>query len=269
MPSGDIASIIETSKGMGPALERWYASPSHPLSAICSDKPMPTSGHPNIRQVNSFDELLRTPFANGVNALCWPRVLTGNFGEVVAALKQPNDDVVTVDEAELCALSLSADGKVAVDHVLLDLTRLREQGLQPELNCVGAYPRATPPVPTDVYSFHVDKAPIETDTWLCTYYGPPSEGLRNEHADRCVDVDVLRAALLRQFGGGESPAFETYLRQACYDLHFVPRAGAVPWSFGVGYLWRIAVQWTGSAVLPCIHRAPDDVAGQRRLLLIS
>ena len=40
--------------------------------------------YPRIKMVNSFRELVTTPFADGVNALCWPRALPGDFGEVVA-----------------------------------------------------------------------------------------------------------------------------------------------------------------------------------------
>jgi hypothetical protein len=32
-------------------------------------------GYPRIQQVNSFQELVSTPFAGGVNALCWQRTL--------------------------------------------------------------------------------------------------------------------------------------------------------------------------------------------------
>ena len=45
---------------------------------------------------------------------------------------------------------------------------------------------------------------------------------------------------------------------------------AQPYSFGLGNLWRIATEYPGSPVPPCIHRAPDIVPGQPpRLILIS
>jgi hypothetical protein len=48
------------------------------------------------------------------------------------------------------------------------------------------------------------------------------------------------------------------------------RAGARPYSFGTGNMWRIAIAWPGCPVPPCIHRAPESVAGAPpRLLLIS
>jgi hypothetical protein len=46
------------------------------------------AGYPRVRVVTSFDELVATPFADGVNALCWPRQLDGDFAEVVRQLGQ-------------------------------------------------------------------------------------------------------------------------------------------------------------------------------------
>src|SRR5207253_966457 len=101
-----------------------------------------------------------------------------------------------------------------------------------------------------------------------TYYGTPSEGLRNEDAIRKVDVPEIRAQLLELYHqSNDAPsqvsglrfqvsAFEAWLAENCYDLHYAPKPGAQPYSFGVGNLWRIAVEWPGSEVLPCVHRAP-------------
>ena len=125
-------------------------------------------------------------------------------------------------------------------------------------------------MPTDVYSFHVDSATVEADTWLCTYAEASSEGLSNEEAIRRVDIPETRALLLEEFGGEDDEAFAEYLADNCYDLHYLPLPGAQPFSFGVGNLWRIATQYPGSPVLPCIHRAPATVPGRPpRLLLIS
>ena len=67
---------------------------------------------------------------------------------------------------------------LALPVVVLD----RRGGLAPVLDLIHGYPRDEEggPVPTDVYSFHVDSATTETDTWLCTYHGPTSDGLRND-----------------------------------------------------------------------------------------
>lgn len=232
--------------------------------------PLPPNG-PNIRIVGSFEELLGTPFRDGVNALCWPRTLPGDFGEVVRRL-EVGPGITTIEEARLASLPVSEAGRVAIAILREDLRLLREQGLLPVLDCVNGYAPADDPgvIRTDVQSFHVDSATAEADTWLCTYYGPSSEGLRNDQAQRRVDVPETRERLLRDFGGEDDEAFREYLNENCYDLHYVPTAGAIPYSFGLGNLWRIAVEYPGSPVRPCIHRAPATIPGMPpRLLLLS
>jgi hypothetical protein len=212
-----------------------------------------------------------TPFANGVNALCWERQLEGDFGEVVERLG-PGEAITAIDDARLLALPVSAAGRVAVATLLADQRMLRERNLDPALNCIHGYPRdeTFEPVATDVFSFHADSATVETETWLCTYHGPPSEGLRNDEARRRVEVPATRAELLRRFGGEDNEAFRTWLSEYCYDLHYEPIPAAKPFAFGRGNLWRIAVAWPGSPVPPCIHRAPETGPGRPpRLLLIS
>jgi len=233
--------------------------------------PAGINGAPRIKTVGSFAELAATPFADGVNALCWPRTLPGDFGEVVARLGA-GEGIMPLDESRLGVLALSAAGRTARDTLLADLELLRELGLAPELNCIHGYPRddAAAAVPTDVYSFHADSAPIEAATWLCTYHGPASEGLRNEEAQRRVDVPATRAALLAEYGGADDAGFGEFLHEHCYDLHYAPLPHARPFSFGLGHLWRIAVDWLDSPVPPCLHRAPATLPGQPpRLLLIS
>lgn len=126
------------------------------------------------------------------------------------------------------------------------------------------------PIETDVTSFHVDRAPVEADTYLCTYLGATSEGIANEAAIRRVDVSETRSELLRLYGGADDAGFAAWLAEHSYDLHYAARPGAEPYTFGVGNLWRIAIAWPGSPVLPCIHRAPASPPGSpTRLLLIS
>ena len=236
-----------------------------------SNSPFALPDYPRVRRVDSFHELVTTPFAEGVNALCWPRALPGDFGEV-ASLLGGNEDILVLDDARLSGLPVSPAGRVAIQVMLADLRRLREHDLDPVLNCIRGYPRdeAPGPVATDVFSFHVDSAPVEADTYLCTYHGPPSEGLPNHEARRRVDVPATRAGLLKQFGGADDDAFREYLTEHCYDLHYAPAAAAQPFSFGRGNLWRIATEWPGNPVPPCIHRAPKTAPGQPpRLLLIS
>lgn len=224
-----------------------------------------------IRIVASFEDLVSTPFADGVNALCWRRSLPGDFTEVVAHLG-PGQGIVPLDEERLLSLPVSHAGRMAVAGMLEDLRSLRERGHAPELNCIYAYPRddTSAPLPTDVFSFHADSAAVEADTWLCTYHGAPSEGLLNAEARRRIEVPSLRAELLRRFGGADDEAFADHLQETCHDLHYAPLAHARPYSFGVGHLWRIALDYPGSPVAPCIHRAPSTLAGDPpRLLLIS
>lgn len=231
---------------------------------------LPTD-YARIKRVGSFRELVNTPFDSGVNAMCWERTLPGDFGEVVERLGV-SEEVTPIDEYQLLALTVSAAGRAAIKVILDDLRMLRELGAAPALNCFLGYPRDDEPqvVPTDVYSFHADSAPVETDTYLCTYHGAPSEGLRNEESERCVDISETRAELLKLFGGTDSDGFREFLTENCYDLHYSPIPAAQPFSFGVGNLWRIATDWPGSPVPPCIHRAPATIPGQTpRLLLIS
>ena len=227
--------------------------------------------HPRIRQVNSFQELVTTPWANGVNALCWPRMLPGDFGEVAARLRL-GPGITTLEEEMLAELPVSPAGRLAIEAMLADLSLLRDHGLDPALNGIDGYPRDehAGPVPTDVFSYHADSAPVPADTWLCTYHGASSEVLGNEEVRRCVDIPETRAELFREFGGAEGPDFEEFLHEHCYDLHYVPVAGAQPFAFGLGNLWRISLEYPGCPVPPCVHRAPLTHAGDPpRLLLIS
>ena len=221
--------------------------------------------------VASFHELLTTPFADGVNALCLQRVLPGDFGEVVKFLGA-GEGIIPLDEELLRSLPLSKPGRVAAEVMLEDHRLLLEQGFDPEINCIHCYRRAesTGPIATDVFSFHADSATAEADTWLCTYHGFPSEGVANEEVRRRVDVPEIRAELLRLHGGADDEAFQEFLAENCYNLHYAPLPQAQPFSFGVGNLWRIATEWPDSPVPPCVHRAPETIPGDPvRLLLIS
>lgn len=229
------------------------------------------SDYARIKVVGSFDDLLATRFSDGVNALCWPRELAGDFAEIVNAVSG-DEDITNLDGATLRPLTLSEAGCMARDVVLADLQLLRAHGLSPVLDCIRAYPRDDDPagVSTDVYSYHADSAPVAADTWLCTYSGAPSEGLRNEGALRRIDVPETRAQLLELYGGEDDGDFREFLREHCYDLHYAAKGGAQPYSFGTGNLWRIAIAHPGCPVPPCIHRAPENLPGQPpRLLLIS
>jgi len=235
---------------------------------------MMTADSDGVRVVGSFGELVGTAFGAGVNALCWERQLEGDFGAVVAALGElgEREGIVSVDEAVLRGLRLDMAGRVARDVLLADLELLWEHELEPSLDCVYEGRRDTRggPVETDVYSYHADSATVAADSYLCSYTVAASEGLRHAEAVRRVDVAATRAALLAQYGGADDGGFREYLAEHCYDLHYVPLPGARPFSFGLGNLWRIAIQYPGCPVPPCIHRAPTTRPEQApRLLLIS
>jgi len=225
-----------------------------------------------VKIVESFDELITTPFAGGINALCWRRSLEGNFDEVAKALQQ-TDDMVTVNDQDLLELKLSPSGQLACKTLMSDQCLLRDIDLSPSLDSIFKYPvsESDDPVSTDVYSFHVDSCPVEVDTYLCSYNIVGSEGLCNLEAMRCIDQLSTRRQLLKQYGGEDDKGFRLFLRDKCYDLHYLPSSpGIQPYSFGIGHLWRLATQWPGSRVLPCIHRAPVwSSVDVPRLLLIS
>lgn len=226
---------------------------------------------PSIGIVSSFADLVTKPFADGVNAYCWQRTLAGDFEAVVAALAF-GSGVTVVDESRLRGLALGAAASRARDTLLDDLRLLREHGLAPELDGVRDYERDAPAsvVATDVYSFHVDRATAPTDTYLCSYTTAASEGLLHADAARRIDDPATRAALLQRYGGADDVGFARYLREHCYDLHYVARPSARPFSFGLGNLWRLAVQHPQSLVPAFVHRAPPTAPGSpARLLLIS
>lgn len=223
------------------------------------------------RIVGSFEDLIGTPFAGDVNAICWPRILEGDFQEVISRLQAPAG-MTTIEDDELRSLELSPAGAAARETLLADQNMLRNAGFDPILDVITKYKRDDRggPVPTDVYSFHVDSAPVEAATLLCTYAGPASEGLLNEQAVRRIDVPETRAELLTAYGGKDDDSFAAFLAENAYDHHYAPLPGAEPYGFGLHAIWRIAIAWPGSPVLPCIHRAPPQPPGTSpRLLLIS
>jgi hypothetical protein len=218
--------------------------------------------------VRTFEELLE-PFTTQVNARCFERTLLADFEGLASAL-------ATRAEAEGGLLVLSASllrGLAGVDEravaaIIDDMQRLEELGRAPQVNLLTRYPRDERgfPFPVDVYSFHADRAPVEADTFLCTYAGAPSEGLDNADAERLIDDPAIRAALREHHG--RDKGFEDFLVEECFDLHFRAKLGATPFSFGLGHLWRLAVAAPGVPYPPCIHRAPLE-QGKPRLMLIS
>ena len=233
----------------------------------------PVGGYDRIKVVGSFGDLVGSSFGPRVNAICWQRRLVGDFDELAAHFSGKGDIVsLSVEKLSVLRPRLGPLGQLALDQVLGDLRLLTGRGLLPSLECVACYERddVASPVPTDVYSFHADRAPVAADTYLCSYNGAATQGLRNDEAVRRIDIPAIRAVLSQQCAAQGNADFESYLRDNCYDLHYVEAAGAVPFSFGIGNLWRIAIEHPSCPVPPCLHRAPEiPDKNTPRLLLIS
>ena len=218
--------------------------------------------------VTNFQDLISTPFHGEINAICWTRELPGDFSEIVKKIKL-DENIATIEQEELRELQLSEQGQLAREILLDDLKLLKAHGASPILNVIKHYDRdeADSFFPTDVYSFHVDRSPIPTDTFLCTYYGEPSEILPNSQGKKKVLILEIREELKKQYGGADE-GFESFLQENFFDLHYQAKPGSRAISLGIGHLWRIAVEHPESLVSPCIHRAPMEKPGQARLLLI-
>jgi hypothetical protein len=221
-----------------------------------------------IHFVNNFRDLVTTPFQGNVNVLCWKRQLIGDFSEIVNQITL-NENITELYPDELHELKLSELGQLARKTLLQDWKDLEAHGASPSLNVIHSYERddSYPFFPTDVYSFHVDRSPIPVDTYLCTYYGDSSEVLPNAQAEQKVLVPEIRAELKKLFGGTEKD-FESFLNEQFFDLHYKPKPNAQPIRLGIGHLCRLATDHPNSKVPPCIHRAPKEKNGRKRLLLI-
>lgn len=220
-----------------------------------------------IRYVTSFEELVATPFRGAMNALCWTRELTGDFVEIVSKVTLTGN-IHTIEPDELQELQLSEQGQLAREIILNDLQLLKTYGASPVLNVIQYYDRDTDPFfQTDVYSFHVDRSPIPTSTFLCTYDGEPSELIPNAQATQKILIPEIREELKKRYLGPDD-GFESFLSEHFYDLHYLANPDARPISLGRGHLWKLAVDHPGNPALPCIHRAPTEKPGQSRLLLI-
>jgi hypothetical protein len=221
-----------------------------------------------IHTVTNFNDLVSRPFTGLINAICWTRELTGDFSEIVQQVVL-TENMVVLEEDDLLNLLLSEQGQLARDVLLNDLKLLKAHGASPTLNVIRCYDRDddSPFFPTDVYSFHVDRSPVPTDTFLCTYHGAPSEILPNAQARQKVLVPEIRAELKKLYGGADE-GFESFLSEHFFDLHYQAKPDAAPISQGLGHLWRLAIDHPESNVPPCVHRAPEEKNGEKRLLMI-
>ena len=209
-----------------------------------------------IHCVTNFQDLINTPFHEKVNAMCWSRKLIGDFSEIVKKVEF-NENMTTLHQDELIELQLSEQGNLAREIVLNDLKVLKAHGASPTINIIKRYERddVYPLFPTDVYSFHVDRSPIPTDTFLCTYHGESSDIIPNSQATQKILVPEIRDELKKLYNGTDE-GFESFLSEYFFDLHYLPKPNAKIINLGVGHLWKLAVDHPESKVLPCLHRAP-------------
>ncbi|ENX58017.1 MULTISPECIES: DUF1826 domain-containing protein [Acinetobacter] len=228
----------------------------------------PFSDNTQIKTVSSFSELINSHFQGDMNALCWYRNLVGDFEEVVNKLEL-KENITEVSVENLLALQLSEKGDFARERILTDIQLLTDLGASPCLNLLKSYERDEDLdfISTDVYSYHVDRSPIETDTFLCTYYGPASDILAHDQVEQKILIPEIRDQLKKLYDGPDAE-FETFLSEYFFDLHYQPKPDVNPVNLGVGHLWRLAVDHPTQQVPPCVHRAPAEKDGEYRLLLI-
>lgn len=226
------------------------------------------SDNSQIGIVATFADLIHTDFKEEMNALCWYRNLDGDFNEIVNLLSL-KENITEVYPQDLIALQLSEKGNRAREIILNDLQLLTDFGASPSLNLLKCYERDDEFdfISTDVYSFHVDRSPVATDTFLCTYHGAASDIIANAQADQKILIPEIRARL-KELHDGPAEEFENFLEENYFDLHYQLHEDAEPVNLGLGHLWRLAVDHPKQQVLPCIHRAPIENEGEYRLLLI-
>jgi len=226
------------------------------------------SENSQIGVVPTFSELVHTDFKGEMNALCWHRNLDGDFKEIVAKLSL-KENITEVSPEDLMTLHLSENGIIARETILNDLQLLTDFGASPSLNLLKCYERDDEFdfISTDVYSFHVDRSPIATDTFLCTYHGAASDIVANSQVEQKILIPEIRAKL-KELHDGTEEEFEDFLKENYFDLHYQLHENAKPISLGLGHLWRLAVDHPKQEVLPCVHRAPVENDGEYRLLLI-
>ena len=226
------------------------------------------SAHKQVATVSSFSELITKHFHGEVNALCWQRNLEGDFKEIVSQL-QLKENITEVSIEDLKQLNLSDKGNRAREIIIDDLANLTAFGAMPTLNLLKSYDRDDEFdfISTDVYSFHVDRSPIGTDTFLCTYYGASSDIIPNDEVEQKILIPEVRA-VLKKLHEGKEEDFENFLKDNYFDLHYQPKPNAQPVNLELGHLWRLAVDHPDQEVLPCVHRAPKENENEYRLLLI-
>lgn len=221
-----------------------------------------------IHCVNSFDELVSAPFYGNINVIEWTRELVGDFSEIVNKIEF-DGEIMELDIEQLQGLQLSKQGQLAREILISDLALFKAHGASPILNVIKSYERddSYPFFPTDVYSFHVDRSPVPIDTFLCTYHGTSSEVIQNAEAKQKILIPEIRDELKKLYHGSDD-GFDSFLSEYFFDLHYQAKLNAKVITLEKGHIWKLAVDHPESKVLPCIHRAPKEKDGQKRLLLI-
>ena len=218
--------------------------------------------------VSNFQDLIGHRFHNDNNAVCWQRNLVADFQEIVDKLTL-SSDITEISIDDLNSLQLLPAGEEARGIIMNDLLLLTDYGASPSLNLIRCYDRddSLDYISTDVYSYHVDRSPVATDTFLCTYYGAASDIVPNQECIRKMDIPEIWEKLMQLYDDS-SKDFEEFLADNYFDLHYQALPGAQPTNLGNGNLWRLAVDHPEQEALPCVHRAPEEKEGQLRLLLI-
>jgi len=194
--------------------------------------------------------------------------LIGDFAEIVQKI-EVEENMVELHTDELLEMELSEQGHLAREILLNDMKTLETHGAAPTLNLIKYFERddSYPIFPTDVYSWHVDRSPIPSDTILCTYYGATSEILPNAQAIQKVLIPEVRDELKKLYQGSEEN-FELFLMEHFFDLHYLAQSEEQFIKLGLVHICRLAIDHPGSKVLPCVHHAPIEKNGQVRLMLI-
>ena len=191
------------------------------------------SNNSQIKTVSTFSDLIHTDFKGEMNALCWHRNLDGDFNEIVTQLSL-KENITEVDREDLIALQLSESGNTAREIILNDLQLLADFGASPSLNLLKCYERDDEFdfISTDVYSFHVDRSPIATDIFLCTYHGAASDIVSNSQAEQKILIPEIRTKL-KELHDGPAEEFEDFLKENYFDLHYQLNADAEPVNLGL------------------------------------
>jgi len=221
------------------------------------------------KDVSSFNELVDNNFENDNNAICWRRNPMGDYKEIVQKIKLV-DNITEVSIKELSELQLSENGNIARTTILQDIELLTSIGALPSLNLIKSYERdyELDFISRDVYSYHVDRSPVATDTYLCTYYGASSDIIPNSQAIQKILIPEIRTKLLK-LHIDKTESFDNFLKEKFFDLHYQAIDNAQTTNLGIGNLWKLAVDHPQQSVLPCIHRAPTENHNEYRLILIS